>query len=439
MEIVTADFETYYDKDYSLSKMTNESYVRDPRFQVIMLGVRWPDGGKEVITGTHEEIRYRLDQIEWSRYAVLCHNTIFDASILSWHFSVRPAAWLDTLSMARAMHGGRQNSLAALAKRYNLEDKKDTVHNMLGRRRESLAEWEFNQYAEYCLHDVELCHSLFTLMSEGWYDLESMDNRGKFPVKELKLIDKIIRMYTEPVLRLNKDKLQEHYSEVVARKEKLLSFSGYTSEELLSNQKFADVLRSFGVDPPMKVSATTGKMTFAFAKTDPGLKELLEHEDERVQAVVAARLGVKSTLEETRTLRFMEMCDRNPFFPIPLKYGAAKTHRLGGCLVADSEVWVYDPVQGCPLAKRIVDVMPDDLVWDGVEFVPHEGVSFSGFDEVITHDGVSGTDDHRVFTVSGEKTLGEAASLGESIKTADHFSEHHVEAARRLSTGKGTT
>ena len=192
MEIITADFETFYDKDYSLSKMTNEEYVRDPRFEVIMLGLRWPDGQQEIITGTHEEIRYRLDQIEWSRYAVLCHNTIFDASIFSWHFSVRPAAWLDTLSMARGMHGGRQNSLAALAKKYHLKDKMDTVHNMMGRRRESLNKYEFENYAEYCLHDVELCHSLFKLMSDGWYSLdEDLDNRGPFPVKELKLIDNL--------------------------------------------------------------------------------------------------------------------------------------------------------------------------------------------------------------------------------------------------------
>ena len=330
MKILAADFETYYDKDYSLSKMTNEEYVRDPRFEVIMLGLRWPDGTKEVISGTHPEIKYRLDAVDWSQYAILCHNTIFDGSILSWHFGVRPAAWLDTLSMARAMHGGVGNSLAALAKKYGLEDKKDTVHNMMGRTRDSLAPSEFNQYADYCLHDVELCHSLFNLMSQGWYSTSELDLRDPFPLRELRLIDAIIRMYTEPTLRLNRTRLEEHYKEVVQRKEALLASSGYGPEELLSNNKFAEVLRSFGVDPPMKVSPTTNKVTFAFAKTDPGLKELLEHPDERVQAVVAARLGVKSTLEETRTLRFMDMADRNPLFPIPLKYSAARTHRLGG-------------------------------------------------------------------------------------------------------------
>jgi hypothetical protein len=99
MDILTADFETYYDKDFSLSKLTMEHYIRDPRFEVIMLGLRWPDGTKEIVTGSHEEVQYRLDGIEWGKYAVLCHNTLFDAAILAWRFGVNPAAWLDTLSM----------------------------------------------------------------------------------------------------------------------------------------------------------------------------------------------------------------------------------------------------------------------------------------------------------------------------------------------------
>lgn len=43
MQLVTVDFETYYDKDYSLSKMTTEAYIRDPRFQIIGVGVKIAD------------------------------------------------------------------------------------------------------------------------------------------------------------------------------------------------------------------------------------------------------------------------------------------------------------------------------------------------------------------------------------------------------------
>ena len=100
-------------------------------------------------------------------------------------------------------------------------------------------------------------------------------------------------------------------------------------EELMSNPKFAEILRKCGVEPPMKISPTTGKDTYAFSKTDEEFKALLEHENVNVQAVVAARLGMRSTIEETRTERFIEIGQRG-LLPIPLRYYAAHTGRWGG-------------------------------------------------------------------------------------------------------------
>ena len=330
MEVLTVDFETYYDKEYSLSKLTTEEYVRDPRFEVIMVGLRWPDGRHEVIDGTHLEIKHRFDEIEWGRYAVLCHNTMFDGAILAWRFGVNPAAWLDTLSMGRAMFGSRNNSLASLATRYRLEDKGTFVTNMMGKRRKDISPGEFELYVEYCLNDVELCHQLWHLMSNGWYNPSEGDNRGEFPLQELKLIDLHIRMFTEPMLRLNLPKLEAHLENVLAHKAALMQRVTVDKTDLMSNQKFAALLESMGVEVPMKVSPTTGKMTLAFAKTDPGMKALLEHESPEVQALAAARLGVKSTLEETRTQRFIDIAKRDPRFPVPLKYAYARTKRSSG-------------------------------------------------------------------------------------------------------------
>lgn len=330
MEIITADFETYYTKEYSLTKLTTEAYVRDPKFEVIMLGLRWPDGTKEVVTGTHAEIQYRLDAIDWSKYAVLCHNTLFDAAIFTWHFGVRPRLWLDTLSMARAMFGARNNSLAMLAKRYGIGEKGNEVVNAIGMRRQDFEPAEFNSYATYCLNDVQLCYDMWHLMSEGWYNIEEFDKRENYPREELKLIDLHIRMFAEPVLRLNRAKLEAHLEGVIRRKEELLSRTEFSKERLASNPQFAEVLTELGVTPPTKISKTTGKTAFAFAKTDPELKALLDHPDERVQAAVAARLGTKSTLEETRTQTFIGITTRGNTLPVPLKYSYARTKRSSG-------------------------------------------------------------------------------------------------------------
>jgi len=430
MEIVTLDFETFYDREYNLTKLTTEEYIRDPRFEVIMLGVRWPDGSKEVVSGTHLEIKQWCDAVPWGQYAILCHNTLFDGAILSWKFGVKPRVWLDTLSMGRGMFSARNNSLASLAKRYHLEDKGTYVMNMMGRRRSDMSPGEFKQYAEYCLLDVDLCHDLWHLMSSGWYNLTEGDIRGPYPLEELKLIDLHIRMFTEPMLRLNRGKLETHLAAVRARKANLLCAAAVDVESLMSNQKFAEVLKGFGVDPPTKISPTTNKPTFAFAKTDPGMKALLEHEDERVQAVAAARLGVKSTLEETRTERFIGIATRGGAFPVPLKYAYARTKRSSGCLVAGTQVLVYDPGQRGVVSKQIVDVLADDLVWDGEAFVEHEGVQFSGYREVISWDGVTGTPEHVVFTESGEISLLEAMQRQCRIKTTRNPSDDDVDSAR---------
>ena len=361
MEVVTLDFETFYDREYSLTKLTTEEYIRDPRFEVIMLGVRWPDGSKEVVSGTHLEIKQWCDAVPWGQYAILCHNTLFDGAILSWKFGVKPRVWLDTLSMGRGMFSARNNSLASLAKRYHLEDKGTYVMNMLGRRRSDMSPGEFKQYAEYCLLDVDLCHDLWHLMSSGWYNPTEGDIRGPYPIEELKLIDLHIRMFTEPMLKLNRDKLETHLAAVRERKAELLSAAGVEVDLLMSNQKFAEVLKGFGVDPPTKISPTTNKPTFAFAKTDPGMKTLLEHEDERVQAVAAARLGVKSTLEETRTERFIGISTRGDAFPVPLKYAYARTKRSSG---GDGINLQNLPSRGSTNLKACIEAPPGYVIID---------------------------------------------------------------------------
>jgi DNA polymerase len=136
-------------------------------------------------------------------------------------------------------------------------------------------------------------------------------------------------MFTHPVIRLNLPLLEQHLADVVERKEKLLEATSATKDELMSNDKFAQLLSELGVDPPRKTSPTTGREAWAFAKTDEDFKELADHPDDRVQALVAARLGNKTTLEETRTQRFIDIAKRGPM-PVPLKYYAAHTGRWGG-------------------------------------------------------------------------------------------------------------
>jgi len=318
MNLITLDTETYYSKEYSLSKMTTEEYVRDDQFEVIGVAVKVNDGETEWFSGTHAETAAFLDKFEMHKCFVIAHNMMFDGSILSWRFNIKPLVLLDTLSMARAVCGIEVgNSLSKLAERYDLGVKGTEVVMAMGKRRADFTPEELSRYGSYCRNDVDLTYKLFHLLND------------KFSKTELKLIDLTLRMFTEPVLQLDLPLLEQHLIDVVDRKEELIAKAASSREMLMSNDKFADALRELGVYPPTKISPTTNKRTYAFAKNDEGLKALAEHSDERVQALVAARLGTKSTLEETRTQRMCGIAKRGKM-PVPLRYYAAHTGRWGG-------------------------------------------------------------------------------------------------------------
>ena len=298
--------------------MTTEEYIRGEEFEVIGVAVKVNDEETQWFSGTKEKTRQFLEQFDWGNSLALAHNAMFDAAILSWTFGIKPTAWLDTLSMARAIHtievGG---SLAALATYYGLGVKGTEVLDAKGKHRLDFTPEELGRYGEYCINDVELTYALFQELMQV------------FPNFELKLVDLTIKMFSEPVLELDTNVLLAHLSDVQKKKEDLMEWVEADREQIMSNDKFSELLKALGVEPPRKISATTGKEAWAFAKTDEGFKALLEHDNPVVQALASARLGVKSTIEETRTQRFLGIAERG-VMPIPLRYYAAHTGRWGG-------------------------------------------------------------------------------------------------------------
>ena len=318
MNLITIDFETFYSKDFSLSKMTTEAYVRDPRFEVIGVSVKVNNGRTEWASGTHEQLKDYFSGFAWEDSMVLAHNTMFDGAILSWLFDIHPRVWADTLCIGRAVHGVEVGgSLKALAERYQIGAKGTEVLDAIGKKRLDFTDEELDRYGDYCINDVELTYKLFGILGK------------KFPRQELRIIDLTLRMFIDPMLDLDIGLLEQHLEDTKDIKDKLLTDAGVDKKDLMSNPKFAELLRGVGVIPPVKTSPTTGKETFAFAKSDEEFKALLEHEDVRVQTLVNARLGNKSTLEETRTQRFIDIYKRGSL-PVPVKYYAAHTGRWGG-------------------------------------------------------------------------------------------------------------
>lgn len=341
MNLLTIDFETFYDTAFSLSKITTEEYIRSDKFEVIGVSVKVNDQPAEWFSGDFKDTKKFLQKFDIPNNAVCAQNAHFDGAILNWIYGIRPARIVDTLSMANALHGINEScSLANLAKLYNVGIKGDEVVKARGKRRLDFSPDELAQYGEYCKNDVELTYLLARYMMP------------QFPKKELKLIDLTVRMFTEPLLKLDTKILEKSLYELGLNRRnlmlKLMKLLNVKNEEelkkqLMSNEKFAELLKENGVEPPRKISPTTQKETWAFAKTDEEFAVLEDHENPVVQALFAARMGFKSTIAITRSEAFLDISKRGTF-PFPLKYsGASVTHRWSGFDVNPQNLSRIDP------------------------------------------------------------------------------------------------
>lgn len=313
MKTLVVDFETRWDsKEYTLSKLTTEEYIRSPKFKAFGLGWKWfGEDKKEWVT--HDDIPAWVSSIDWENTNVLAHNAQFDVSILAWVYGARPKFILDSLSMARALRGVEVgNSLATLAEEFGLPPKGQAVHSTNG-----LTEITFEmekELAEYCLHDVILCEEVFKRLVKG------------YPKDELRLIDLTLKMFVYPTLELDREILVEAIAIEKDKREALLQKINIEESALASNTQFAEVLERLGVVPPRKISKTTGKETYAFAKNDALFQALLNSDNEDISLICEARLKVKSTLERTRAQRFLDISERGTL-PVPLNYYGAHTGR----------------------------------------------------------------------------------------------------------------
>jgi len=311
------DFETSWGRAVKLgfSCQTMEEYIRDKRFKA--WGLSWKElgGDAPAVWVTRKDLPAFFNSIDWSTTAVMAQNAGFDVSIMEWHYNAHPAFIMDTLSMGRALRGVEVgNSLAKLAKDLGLPPKGDGLspsENIL----DELPEHVERVLADYCCHDTWLCEQIFFGLG-GW----------DYPKSELRLIDMTLKMYTRPTLELDSKMLIKALTEEGELREGLLQRLGIQEAELASNPKFADVLQSLGVTPPTKVSKTTGKEAFAFAKNDALFQALLNGEREDVALLCEARLKVKSTTERTRAQRFLDISQRGKL-PVPLSYYGALSGR----------------------------------------------------------------------------------------------------------------
>lgn len=341
MKIIVLDYETYYcPKDYTLTKMTTEEYVRDPRFEALCVSV--VHNGKGVAV-PQEHLKEFFASYDWENVAVCAHHAQFDGLIMSHHYGVKPRFWFDTISMARVVYGPHQRlSLAALLEKHGMEPKTIQYTEFAGKRWHQMGDHTRKMLMDGAIHDSVQTEKLLHLMLP------------EIPAIELKLIDRTIRTFTEPLAEGDLTLLREVCRQEANTKEDLLCALKVTKKDLSSNTIFEKLLQNEGIDIEYKASKTIDKKTGqpklnpAFAKTDGFMQDLMEHDDVRIRTLAEARLEVKSTLNETRSGRILRMTERGP---LCIYLHHAKTHTLR-CAGGDSTNWLNMP-RGGNLRKSI--------------------------------------------------------------------------------------
>lgn len=382
--LVFLDFETFYDADYTLGKMSTSEYVRDRRFKAQMLGLKIGRGKTRIIPAS--KIKAELAKINWATHSACMHNAQFDGFILSHHYNVHPSFIFDTLAMARGLFSNDIGAGLDEVSRYL--GGKGKIEGSLEKTK-GVLNWPkalYDETAIYCAGDVD----------EMAFAFEKM--LPKMPNDEIHLIDMITRMFTSPVLRVDIPRVEKELERELERREKLMyaavdparydiggdlyersewmkmldkrerEYEGVERDMHIikkiigSSEKFANLLRDEGVEPPIKVSDSWMKLsrdereekidkkyTYAFAKDDTKFINLpndieswgfdLENPEDvqkmaakqtRLQALVDVRIAVKSTTNITRAERFLEAGRDGMALPVGYAYYRAHTGRLGG-------------------------------------------------------------------------------------------------------------
>lgn len=294
------DFETYYDKDYSLSKMPTMQYVRDPRFEC--LGVALAVGGDPAawLPGPAGlELESLRNQV--SGQIVVAHNAAFDAAVLDRILpGVEPKLWICTMNWSS--YAISQGVLPADA-RTGL----GWWGDFLGIKKGDTAaavEAGGDELEAYAEQDINILRSVFEWLQE----------HCPWPSFEARVSDLHVRMAANPRLELDQHLLESLVSDPIPE-----------ASQLRSRNRFAEILRAAGVEPGVKPGARGD--TYAFAKTDKFMQDLAQHPDPVVRKLHELKTEGGSTIESTRAQRFLDV--GSPL-PVPLWYYGAHTGRASG-------------------------------------------------------------------------------------------------------------
>ena len=319
-EVVTIDFETYYDSQYSLraKKYNTSSYIMDPQFQMHCCAIKIGTRKSKCYWG-RVAIEKALKAIDWRTHDLLAHNNFFDGAIAKWHLGIKPRRRFCTVQMTRGLHSDMSKaSLQSICEFYGIGGKIEGLEDVKGLRTEAIPKVKAEKLMTYCNNDNEKCFEVFKKQI------------AVYPEDEIELIDLTLSMFCDPVFQLDVPRAEKSLNYETTERLRFIALSRHDEKTLTSTPKFVAALEALGVTAPTKTSKYNGETTYALSETDEEFVALQDHDDIRVVRLVQGRLAAKSTMMETRAWRMLQAQEMCGWLPVLLNYYGAKTGRWSG-------------------------------------------------------------------------------------------------------------
>lgn len=333
-EVLVIDFESYFDQDYSLKKMSTIEYIQDPRFGFTGMGSYYEAGEASVtLFLTPDEIEVYINQINWNGVTVIAKHCKFDITILATKFGIIPSYIIDIDDLLRHYDARMSHKLKDVTKLFGLPPKGDT-NQFKGFHYEDMDQEMRNALSAYCLRDIEDEVELFKIL------LPMITN----PAVEIPVARHTLDLYLRPRITFDFKAAGELRAEMLTELDRIVDVTGHKAKELSSPLKFTKILQDV-LPEDQQVPVKPGKpgknmikllgqpgIIPAFAKDDVGFQELLAHPDETVRRLCLARQAVKSWPLHTKRIDNManqaDCC--NGLLPVSLHYFGAHTGRFSG-------------------------------------------------------------------------------------------------------------
>lgn len=320
-DILCLDFESYFDTEYSLKKLSTIEYLNHPKFKFTGLGI-----GDEIWDGRFiepKEIEDCLNQVDWDNITAIVQNAKFDITILQEKFGIVPKYIIDIKDLASHYDAQMSHKLADLAKMFGLPHKGDTMQ-FKGLHWDTMTEEQRKALKEYTINDIDIETKLFKIL------LPKLSN----PVIESQLMRHTLDMWLHKRFVVDVPMAIKLKTQMRTKMAQTIQDSGHTIKELRS-KKFVDYLQTIlpdGETVPIKPNKK-GKPIPALAKDDEACQQLVVHPKKEVRDLVLARLGAKSWPTHIKRIntRIAQNKANGGLSRVPLNYYSGHTGRWGGC------------------------------------------------------------------------------------------------------------